>query len=42
MGQACDMYGRNAYRILNGKPEEERSLWRPWNKCKNIIKISLK
>jgi hypothetical protein len=44
MGRACSTNGekRNAYRILVGKPEEEKPLGRPRCKWVDNIKIDLR
>jgi hypothetical protein len=44
MGRACSTNGgkRNAYRILEGKPEGKRPLRRPRRRCVDSIKIDLK
>jgi hypothetical protein len=31
----------NAYKVLEGKPERERSLWRDWCRWEDNIKINL-
>jgi hypothetical protein len=36
---ACMGKMRNAYKILVRKPEGKRSIWRPWHKWKDTIKI---
>ena len=37
MDGACSMYGgRDAYRVLVGKPEGKRPLGRPRHRCDNI------
>ena len=38
---ACIGEGRNAYRVLVGKPEGKRSLGRPWHRWGDNIKIDL-
>jgi hypothetical protein len=44
MGRECSMNGAksNAYRILVGKPEEERPLGRPRSRWVDNIKIDLR
>jgi len=32
---------RGIYRVLVGKPEGERPLWRPWHRWKDNIKMDL-
>jgi len=43
MGGACSMYGerRGIYRVLVGKPEGERPLWRTWHRWEDNIKMDL-
>jgi hypothetical protein len=44
MGRACSTNGekRNAYRILVGKPEGERTLGRPRRKWEDNIRMDLR
>ncbi|KAJ4426803.1 hypothetical protein ANN_26602, partial [Periplaneta americana] len=42
MGRACSTYGRNAYRVLVGRPEGIRPLGRPRRKWEDNIKIDLR
>jgi hypothetical protein len=44
MGRACSTNGenRNAYRILVGKPEENRPLGRPRRRWVDNVKIDLR
>jgi hypothetical protein len=43
MGGACssDGEGRNVYRVLVGKPEGKRPLWRPMRRWEDNIKMDL-
>jgi hypothetical protein len=43
MGGACSTYGvsRDLYRVLMGKPEENRPLGRPWLKWEDNFKMEL-
>jgi hypothetical protein len=38
----CHVWGRNAYKILNGKPEGKRQLRRPWHRWDDNIKMDLR
>jgi hypothetical protein len=43
IGRACSTYGegRGAYRILVGKPEGKRPLWRPRQRWEDNSKVDL-
>ena len=43
MGGACSAYGggEGRYRVLVGKPEVKRPLWRPWRKWEANNKMDL-
>jgi hypothetical protein len=43
MGRACSAYGdgRGVYRVLVGKPEGRRLLWRPRRRWKDNVKMDL-
>ena len=43
MGGACSAYGeeRGVYRVLVGKPEYKRPLWKPRSRCEDNIKMDL-
>ena len=41
MGRACGVYGGGVHRVLVGKPEGKRPLWRPRRTWEDNIKMDL-